>query len=207
MPDELGERHLAVCRRFSDAVRAANGKWHRRSPCDAWDARGVLEHVIGFHDVLLLRPLGLKPDRPRDDPQLRWELTYQALEKAFEPGRRLFERVVDVPQLQRNPAMKLDARAMMPNLTRDVLVHTWDLARAVGADDQLDAHWCEQFYAALPSDPEALSVSGMFDAPFAVDDHTDVQTKLLARLGRNPSWQPHVPRFPCLAAQTGPVAE
>ena len=27
---------------------------------------------------------------------------------------------------------------MMPNLTRDVLVHTWDLARAVGADDRLD---------------------------------------------------------------------
>jgi hypothetical protein len=25
---------------------------------------------------------------------------------------------------------------MMPNLTRDVLVHTWDLARAVGADDR-----------------------------------------------------------------------
>jgi hypothetical protein len=35
----------------------------------------------------------------------------------------------------------------MPNLTRDVLVHTWDLARAVGADDRLDADWCELFYA------------------------------------------------------------
>ena len=43
---------------------------------------------------------------------------------------------------------------MMPNLTRDVLVHTWDLARAVGADDRLDAGWCEQFYAALPTDPQ-----------------------------------------------------
>jgi uncharacterized protein (TIGR03086 family) len=188
--DELGERHLAVCRGFGDAVRAANGKWDRRSPCDAWDARGVLEHVIGFHDVLLLRPLGLKPDRPRDDPQVRWGLTYEALEKAFEPGKRLFERVVDVPQLQGNPPMKLDARAMMPNLTRDVLVHTWDLARAVGADDRLDAQWCEQFYSALPSDPQALSVSGMFDAPVAVSDHSDVQSKLLAWLGRNPSWKP-----------------
>ncbi len=208
MADELGERHLAVCRKFGESVRAADGKWDRRSPCDAWDARGVLEHVIGFHDVLLLRPLGLKPDRPRDDPQLRWELTYQALEKALEPGSRLFERVVDVPQLQGNPPMKLDARAMMPNLTRDVLVHTWDLARAVGADDQLDAQWCEQFYAALPTDTAALSVSRMFDAPVAVSDHTDVQSKLLARLGRNPSWQPHVPRFPCVAEpQTGPVAE
>jgi uncharacterized protein (TIGR03086 family) len=150
----------------------------------------VLEHVIGFHDVPLLRPLGLKPDRPRDDPQIRWELTYEALEKAFEPDRGLFERVVDVPQLQDNPATRLDGRAMMPNLTRDVFVHTWDLARAVGADDRLDAEWCGQFYAALPSDPRALSLSGMFDANVAVGDQTDMQSKLVARLGRNPSWQP-----------------
>jgi uncharacterized protein (TIGR03086 family) len=191
MAEDLGERHLATCRRFGESVRAAHGRWDRRSPCDAWDARGVLEHVIGFHDVLLLRPLGLKPDRPRADPQIRWELTYAALEQAFENGRRLFERVVDVPQLQRNQATRLDARAMMPNLTRDVLVHTWDLARAVGADDRLDDGWCEHFYAALPSDPLALSVSGMFDAPVALGNEGDVQSKLLARLGRNPGWQPH----------------
>jgi hypothetical protein len=79
---------------------------------------------------------------------------------------------------------------MMPNLTRDVLVHAWDLARAVGADDRLDPQWCEQFYPALPSNPSALSVSGMFDAPVAVDDQIDMQSKLLARLGRNPNWQP-----------------
>ncbi len=191
MADGLGERHLAVCRRFGESVRAANGKWDRRSPCDAWDARGVLEHVIGFHDVLLLRPLGLKPDRSRDDPQTRWELTYAALVRAFEPDRRLFERVVDIPELQGNPAVRRDAQVMMPNLTRDVLVHTWDLARAVGADDRLDGRWCEQFYAALPSDPQALSAAGMFDASVAVGDQSDVQSKLLARLGRNPDWRPH----------------
>src|ERR1700737_3673202 len=80
----VGELHLAVCRRFGEAVRSADGKWDRPSPCDGWDARAVLEHVIGFHDVLLLRPLGLKPDRPRDDPQRRWGLTYGALERAFD---------------------------------------------------------------------------------------------------------------------------
>jgi uncharacterized protein (TIGR03086 family) len=172
MADGVGERHLAACRRFGESVRAANGKWDRRSPCDAWDARGVLEHVIGFHDVLLLRPLGLKPDRPRDDPQRRWELTYGRLEEALE--------------LDIGP----DAAAILPNVTRDVLVHTWDLARGVGADDRLDPRWCELFYATLPSDPSALSDSGMFDAPVAVGDHVDVQSKLLARLGRNPDWQP-----------------
>ena len=136
----------------------------------------MLEHVIGFHDVLLLRPMGLKPDRPRDDPPRRWELTYRALENAFE--------------LEIGP----DAAAVLPNVTRDVLVHTWDLARAVGADDRLDVQWCESFYAALPSDPAALSASGMFGASVAVGDQTDAQSKLLARLGRNPSWQPQCQR-------------
>jgi hypothetical protein len=95
--DGVGAFHLAVCRRFGEAVRAAQGKWNRRSPCDAWDARGVLEHVIGFHDVLLLRPLNLKPDRPRDDPQLRWEMTYGQLTKAFNRDTGIFERIVDIP--------------------------------------------------------------------------------------------------------------
>ena len=168
----LGEQHLAVCRRFGESVHAAQGKWERPSPCDAWDARGVLEHVIGFHDVLLLRPLGLKPNRPHNDPQRRWELTYDQLEMAFESD------------------IGPDAAAVLPNVTRDVLVHTWDLARAVGADDRLDPQWCEQFYAALPTDIATLSTSGMFDAPVALGDRGDVQSKLLARLGRNPGWRP-----------------
>jgi uncharacterized protein (TIGR03086 family) len=173
--DELAALHLAVCQRFGEAVRSAHGRWDRQSPCDEWDARQVLEHVIGFHDVLLLRPLGMKPDRPRNDPQVRWELTYESLKAAFEAG-----------------LTKLDAGRLIPNLTRDVLAHTWDLARAVGADDRLDPGWCAFFLAALPADPHALSASGMFGAPIALDRENDAQAALLARLGRNPCWRPDV---------------
>lgn len=174
--DESGELHLAVCRRFGEAVRSADGKWDHRSPCDEWDARALVEHVIGFHDVLVLRPLRLKPQRPRDHPQERWQLTYDSLTKAFGSGR----------------AAKLGAFKLMPDLTRDVLVHTWDLARAVGADDRLDAAWCRLLYAGLPADPQAKSPSGMFKAPIAVPDDSDPQDKLLARLGRDPAWRPPV---------------
>ncbi|WP_445169491.1 maleylpyruvate isomerase family mycothiol-dependent enzyme [Mycolicibacterium sp. Dal123E01] len=173
-PDAMGALHLAVCRRFGEAVRSAEGKWERPSPCDEWDARGVLEHVIGFHDVLLLRPAGLKPDRPRENAQLRWNVTYERIEQAFDPARKLFERMVEVP---------------VPSLTRDVLVHTWDLARAVGADDQLDPRWCEVFYAPLQVDPEALTGTGMFKPAVAVSDGANAQSRLLARLGRNPAWR------------------
>src|SRR4051812_36013410 len=75
----LSERHLALARRFTTAVRVVEGAWAAPSPCPGWDARAIVEHVIGFHDVLILRPLGAKPHRPADDPQERWDLTYNAL--------------------------------------------------------------------------------------------------------------------------------
>jgi uncharacterized protein (TIGR03086 family) len=175
---DAADLHLAVCRRFGSAVRSADGKWDRSSPCAGWQARDVLEHVIGFHDVLLLRPLGLKPDRPRDDPGRRWELTYDRLQEAL-------------PRI--DLSKQLDAARLIPRLTRDVLVHTWDLARAVGADESLDPQWCAVFLAQLPADADALSASGMFAAPVVVGldeaGAADPQSKLLARLGRDPSWR------------------
>jgi hypothetical protein len=117
----------------------------------------------------------LKPSRPREDPQVRWQLTYDSLAEALAPGR----------------ATQLD-RHQLPKLTCDVLVHTWDLARAVGADDRLDPGWCELCYADLPADPQTSSPSGMFKAPLVMDDEAceiDVQARLLARLGREPSWR------------------
>lgn len=170
---DVADLHLAVCRRFGEAVQSAHGKWDRRSPCDEWDARGVLEHVIGFHDVLVLRPLGLKPNRPPEDPQVRWQLTYDSLAEALAPGR----------------ATQLDPHRLIPKLTRDVLVHTWDLARAVGADDRLDPGWCELCYAGLPADLQALSATGMFKAPIEANSEIGSQARLLARLGRDPSWR------------------
>lgn len=179
MDADVCQFHLAVCRRFTSAVEVAEGMWERPTPCSAWQARDVLEHVIGFHDVLLLRPLGLKPTRPRDDRQRRWQLTYTQLEAAL-----------NHPELFK----QLNAAKLMPRLTQDVLVHTWDLARAVGADDTLDPRWCEYFLDSPPADIAALSASGMFAAPVVIDD-LDPQARLLARLGRDPQWAEFPPRI------------
>lgn len=129
--------------------------------------------MIGFHDVLVLRPLGLKPDRPRDDVKKRWALTNEALESAL--GRT---NVVRLP---------VD---LMLRLSQDVLVHTWDLARAVGAYDALDADWCTHFLDRLPPPTDDPRTSGMFARPVTLSDEIDAQSRLLARLGRDPAWRP-----------------
>ena len=74
--------------------------------------------------------------------------------------------------------------------TSDVLVHTWDLARATGQDETLDADEVARMYAGMEPMEEAIRGSGHFGARVDVPDDADAQTRLLAFTGRNPAWRP-----------------
>jgi uncharacterized protein (TIGR03086 family) len=194
MTDESGigiiDRHLRICRMFGDEVTVVGGRWGSPSPCTGWDARAVLEHVIGFHDVVLLSPLGAKPHRPKDDPVVRWTVTVQALDRLFKRRPDLFDGLVDLPAIRNNPATQIDGIRLVSALSLDVLIHTWDLAQAAGHDIVLDPGLCASFLSGLPADTTALSESGMYDEPREVPAGADAQTELLARLGRDPGWCP-----------------
>jgi uncharacterized protein (TIGR03086 family) len=190
--DELDERaatHLRCCTRFTEAVTAVDDRWGEPTPCAEWNTRDVLEHVIGFHDALLLRPLEVKPHRPEDDPEERWAVTVDALEVLYERPD-LFASPIEVPPRDDTPPTTIEAARLVPVLSQDVLVHAWDLARAVSADDRLDPELCAEFLARLPTDVDALAATGFFAPPVAVPDGADPQTRLLARLGRDPHWSP-----------------
>jgi uncharacterized protein (TIGR03086 family) len=173
MTDVLAD-HRQACDGFTAAVRAAAGHWDVPSPCTEWDARDVLEHVIGFHDILLLRPLEAKPSRPKDDPQARWALTVDAL---FEV-------------LNRRAVLDEKRRSLLGVLTTDVLVHTWDLGKAVGVDVTLDARLCQIGLARALANEEQFEGSDMFGPPVPVADDAGVQDRLLGFFGRDPSWLP-----------------
>jgi uncharacterized protein (TIGR03086 family) len=149
----------------------------------------VLEHVIGSNDVLLLRPMNAKPERPRDDPLQRWLVTKDAL-RTLLMRRGLFDGRIEVPAVGNNPATQLEAAPLVTGLTQDVLVHAWDLTRAVGADDRLDPALCEHYLRRLPEEPQSLVRSGMFAPSVEIETDEGPQGQLLARLGRNPDWQP-----------------
>jgi uncharacterized protein (TIGR03086 family) len=70
--------------------------------------------------------------------------------------------------------------------TSDVFLHRWDLARATGQDETLDPDKCAaMFEGMLPMD-EVLRQSGQYGPRVDVPDDADVQTKLLAFIGRTP---------------------
>jgi uncharacterized protein (TIGR03083 family) len=165
MSDQI-ERHRRACTGFSRVANATPAEaWDNPTPCTEWDARALVEHVIGFHEVLILRPMGVRAHRPRTGPAERWAATETALFDALtEP--------IDV----------------LGALTTDVLVHTWDLAQSVGVPADLDTDLCASALAALS--PDALPRdSGMFGPKVAVSDTDDAATRLVARYGRDPDWR------------------
>lgn len=182
MSDELLERHRRACDGFSRiaAVVPADG-WERATPCTDWDTRALVEHLIGFHDFLLLRPLGVRANRPRTDPAARWEATRAALFDALgRPG--VLDQSTELPG-----GGQSSPRTMLAALTTDVLVHTWDLAVAQGLPPGLDPELCATALAdvraaGLPRD------SGMFAAEVRAPVDADAVAQLIAMYGRDPRW-------------------
>jgi uncharacterized protein (TIGR03086 family) len=67
----------------------------------------------------------------------------------------------------------------------DTLIHTWDLARAVGADERLDPELVEVCAAWFADHEEAYRSAGAIAPRPPVAADADAQTRLLAAWGRS----------------------
>ncbi len=85
-----------------------------------------------------------------------------------------------------HPAFGEVPKAMMFGIaTSDLLIHSWDLARAIGADEQLPAEEVSACYTGLQMLPEEVRLGeGRFNPPTATTDDADEQTQFLSFSGR-----------------------
>lgn len=176
-------RHRRACYGFCSVVEQVGDGWDAVTPCHGWDARDLLEHVIGFHEVLLLRPLGVKANRPKDDIPARWLATQLATFAALDAN---WDHPVDLPG-----DSILDVATLLPALTNDVLVHTWDLGKAIGIEPVLDEELCERALSGALANEATLRSTGMYARAIDVPASADTQSRLLGYLGRDPGWKQH----------------
>ena len=73
--------------------------------------------------------------------------------------------------------------------TSDVFMHTWDLARATGQDDRLDADFCAALLGGMEPMDDLLRASGQYGPRVPTPDDADAQTRLLGFIGRDPFWK------------------
>jgi uncharacterized protein (TIGR03086 family) len=70
----------------------------------------------------------------------------------------------------------------------DVVIHTWDLARATGLDETLDADIAREMLAGMEPMDDLLRSSGHYGPKQPAPDNADEQTRLIAFTGRDPHW-------------------
>jgi uncharacterized protein (TIGR03086 family) len=69
-------------------------------------------------------------------------------------------------------------------VTMDVLVHTWDLARTIGADERLDEDSVRSAYEALKPMDAMIRQPNVFGPKLEPPKGADLQTEFLYFLGR-----------------------
>jgi uncharacterized protein (TIGR03086 family) len=182
---EISERYRKVAGQFTERVRAVpDDAWDNPTPCEGWVARDVVGHLVEwlpafFFDTWDIElPAGFAWNA--EDPAGGWEVVNGAIQSALDDpeiarreretrmGRWTFERTIDVI------------------CTGDILVHTWDLARATGLDETLDAGEVHQYVESMEPLDAVLREGGQYGARIEVPDDADEQTRLIAFLGRRP---------------------
>ena len=178
---QVQDRYRLVSSGFDAAVRAVGpDKWEAQSPCEQWTARDLVAHVVEGHRSLIAGIRGGKPEPlgPEEDPTLAWEEVSQVIvEIAGEPETAA--KVLDGPT-GKMPAGDIIGRFM----TMDLLVHTWDLARTVGADERLDEDSVRQAYEDLKPMDAMIRQATVFGPKLDPPTDADLQTEFLYFLGR-----------------------
>ncbi len=177
--------HRRVAGEFTATVEGtALDAWDNPAPVDGWVARDVVRHLVEWFPAFLAGSTGITmPTGPSvdDDPVGAWRNQTDAVQALLDDPETA-EREHDLPHIGR---MTLEQATAMIYIS-DVFMHRWDLARATGQDETLDPHTCaEMLEGMLPMD-EVLRQSGQYGPRVHVPDDADVQTKLLAFIGRTP---------------------
>jgi uncharacterized protein (TIGR03086 family) len=179
------ERHRRIADAFTDRVRGTTD-WAAPAPVAGWTARDVVRHLVewfpGFlamgSDVRL--PTGPSVD---DDPVAAWQVHADGVQAVLDDPASADREFSN----QHTGTMPLPV-AVDRFYTSDVFMHTWDLARATGQDEDLDRDLCAELLAGMEPIEEVMRSSGQYGPRVAVPDDADVQTRLLGFIGRDPAW-------------------
>jgi uncharacterized protein (TIGR03086 family) len=161
-------------------------QWQAATPDEDWAVRDLVNHLVGedLWAPLLLAGSTIAEVGDRFDgdvlgaePRAAWTLASAGAVRAVE-GDGAMDRIVHL-SFGDFPGSEYTLQ-----LFADHLIHAWDLARAIGADERLDAGLvasCANWFDAME---DAYRGAGAIAARPPVPGDADAQTLLLARFGR-----------------------
>jgi uncharacterized protein (TIGR03086 family) len=161
------------------------------TPCGEWTVYDLVSHQIGgmrmYAELLAggsreAALTALNSGLLGSNWVETFEIAYRAMFDAFsEPGA--LGRTVQHPNNAAMPATMLFRGAV-----GELALHGWDLARAIGADEELDDEVVAEVWSFYSSVSASLGTSGIFGsgASGTVPESASLQTRLLDVSGRRP---------------------
>jgi uncharacterized protein (TIGR03086 family) len=155
-------------------------QWALETPCEKWDVEQLVRHVIATHRrVYSLLGTSTSTDGPEHgDLVPEWETATKVVREALASPE-----LANAPVRARSTEQSF-ATVVGGLLTIDTLCHTWDLARAVGADETLDAAAVARAHGALSALGDLIRVPGGFAPAIEPAPGADSQTRFLNLAGR-----------------------
>ncbi|MCU1526708.1 MAG: hypothetical protein JWP75_471 [Frondihabitans sp.] len=158
--------------------------WDAPTPDSEWSVRDLVAHVVedqqwvplllggatNAEARLQLEPLG-------DDLVLEWERHSTAAVAAWEAASLDTEVHLSYDTVS--------AADYLAEQVSDVTIHTWDLARATGADEELDATLIDAVWGVFEPQADALQASGLYAPAVPVAPDAPLRIRLLALTGRD----------------------
>jgi uncharacterized protein (TIGR03086 family) len=184
---DVPDLHRRACDGFGRRVhQVRDDQWHGPTPCREWDVRTLVNHLTA--ENLWTPPLmsggtiaevgdRFDGDVLGDDPPGAWDAAASAAVDAVgAPGA--MERIVHLS------FGDFPGSEYATQLFADLLIHSWDLARAIGADDRLDPELVEACAGWFVEREELYRAGGAIGPRREVPSSADPQAKLLAMFGR-----------------------
>ncbi len=171
---------------FGQTVHAVgDDQWGNPTPCAEWDVRALVNHLV--YEASWVAPLlagmtiaqvgdRFDGDLLGDDPRAAWDrAAADAIEaaSAHDADARVTVSSGEIPASQ-----------YLGQVFTDAVIHRWDLARGIGADDTIDPAYATAIYRQMKPMEDQMRSWGTYGDPIEAQEDADMQTRLLALFGR-----------------------
>jgi len=169
--------YQANAEKFGAVVDGA-GDWSGDSPCDGWTATDVLDHVVDSQRSFLEQRETEIGGRPTGAPPEVWRAHQAAI------GSVVTDEEFVTTEYDGYFGRTSVADTLANFYGFDMLVHRWDLARALGQDVTYEDAELDRIEQALDGFGDALYSEGVCQPAIDVPDDAPRQVRLLGRMGR-----------------------
>lgn len=184
---DTAELHRRAVEGFGELVRSVReDQWHAPTPDPEWDVRDLVNHLVVENrwtrplvTGMTIEEVGdrFEGDLLGDDPRRAWEeAAAEALEAVRAEGA--LTRTVHIS------SGDVSGEEYALQLFSEHLIHGWDLARAIGADDRLDPELGRAAASWFASKEEEYRQAGAIAPRPEIPAGADDQAVLLAMFGR-----------------------